>query len=53
MEEEVTPLTVDPELKRKWNRVLELDQQIAKSKSKLGEKLNELNGLKRELGIND
>jgi hypothetical protein len=50
-DDELTPLTCDPELKRKWNRVLELERQLDKANISTRRKIDELDGLKRELGI--
>jgi hypothetical protein len=50
-DDELTPLTCDPELKRKWNRVLELERQLDRANLSTRRKIDELDGLKRELGI--
>lgn len=49
--DEITPLTCDPELKRKWNRFLALERQLRNAKDRLKERQNELNRLRGELGI--
>lgn len=48
---DLTPLTVDPELKRKWNRLLALEEAISKKSESLEAKQVEYANLKKELGV--